>query len=164
VPDVDTLGAGDVVTLGRLRTQTLTQRAARDAGAGFGIAVHAPFLDTEVVRACLTLPAHRRADPVVPKPLLRVALAGLVPEPVLSRPTKGDYTRDAYLGIRRAAPALRRLLSSPAAADHGLIDPVPVRAALAGAIQGLPTPWGALNQVFAVELWLRDMAGRVAGV
>ena len=121
--------------------------------------MHAPYLDTEVVRACLTLPAHRRADPAVAKPLLRAALTGLVPDTVLSRPTKGNYTRSAFLGVRRAAPALRRLLTESAAADHGLLDPVPVRAVLERAIHGLPTPWGALNQVFAVELWLRKVAG-----
>ncbi|WP_165960543.1 albusnodin/ikarugamycin family macrolactam cyclase [Actinocrispum wychmicini] len=160
----DTMGVGDIVARGQLRTQVLTQRAVRHVGDEFGIAVHAPFLDSEVVRACLSLPAFRRVDPTTPKPLLRTALSGLVPEPVLTRPTKGDYTRSAYLGIRRAAPALRRLLADSAAADHGLINPVPVRATLEGAVQGLPTPWGALNQVFAVEVWLRDVSRKVAGV
>lgn len=161
---IDDLGVGDVVTRSQLRTQMLTQRAVRDVGHEFGIAVHAPFSDSAVVRACLSLPAYRRADPTMPKPLLRLALSGLVPEPVLARPTKGDYTRSAYLGVRRAAPALRRLLADSAAADHGLIDPVPVRAALDGAIEGLPTPWGALNQALAVEVWLRDVSRKVAGV
>jgi asparagine synthase (glutamine-hydrolysing) len=156
--------AGDVVTRSWLRGQTLTQRAIRDAGQTFGISVQAPFLDSDVVRACLSVPAHRRIDPGVPKPLLRKALAPLVPGAVLARPTKGDYTGEAYRGVRRAAPVLRKLLADSAAADFGLLEPGPVRVALDNAIQGLPTPWGALNQVFAVELWLRERDGKVATV
>ena len=113
LPD-DQLGIADAVTRSQLRTQVVTERAVRDVGQEFGIEVHAPYLDTEVVRACLTLPAHRRADPAVAKPLLRAALTGLVPDTVLSRPTKGNYTRSAFLGVRRAAPALRRLLTESA--------------------------------------------------
>lgn len=153
-------GYGDQVTRSWLRLQTMTQRSARLAGAEFGISVHAPFLDTEVVRACLSLPAYRRVDPRTPKPLLRMALTGLVPDIVLSRPTKGNYIRDAYQGVRIAAPKLRRLLDDSAAADLGLLNPSPVRKALDDAVRGLPTPWGALNEVLAVELWLRDIQGR----
>jgi asparagine synthase (glutamine-hydrolysing) len=154
----DDVGVADAVTLSQLRTQVLTQQAVRDAGREFGVAVHAPYLDSEVVRACLALPAWRRADPALAKPLLRAALTGLVPDTVLTRPTKGNYARSAFLGARRAAPALRRLLAESMAADHGLLDPVPVRAVLDRALQGLPTPWRALNQVFAVELWLRHIS------
>ncbi|PPK71390.1 asparagine synthase-related protein [Actinokineospora auranticolor] len=147
---------GDLVTRGWLRLQNLTQRALRVEGERYGIAVHAPFLDAAVVRACLSLTAARRADPSAPKPLLRAALTGLVPDAVLTRPTKGAYSRDAYAGVRRAAPRLRALLAESAAADHGLLDAARVRPVLEGAIDGLPVPWSALNQVFAVELWLRE--------
>lgn len=152
----DELDAGDAVTMEWVRQQALTLSTIRAVGAEFGIEVHAPFMDTEVVKACLSLPACRRADPTMPKPLLRTALAGIVPPAILARTTKGDYTRDAYLGVRRAAPTLRRLLSESVAADHGILEPGPVLEVLERAVQGLPTPWGALHQVFAVEAWLRQ--------
>ncbi|NRN71081.1 Macrolactam synthetase C [Kibdelosporangium sp. 4NS15] len=155
----DEASVGDVVTSARLRLQALTQRAVRTSGAQCGVAVHAPYLDTDVVRACLALSASRRSSITKPKPLLRAALSSLVPDLVLARPTKGDYTADAYQGIRRAAPVLRRLLENPATADHGLIEPAPVRQTVVRAIDGLPTPWGALNQWIAVELWLRNQSG-----
>jgi asparagine synthase (glutamine-hydrolysing) len=151
-PDV---GVGDATTAEWVRQQALTLGSARAVGAEYGIEVHAPFMDTDVVRACVSVPAHRRADPKVPKPLLRAALSGLVPDAVLARGTKGNYTRDAHLGVRRAATALRRLMAEPVAADLGVLEPAPVRAVLDRAVQGMPTPWGALNQVFAVETWLR---------
>ncbi|MFL6121606.1 albusnodin/ikarugamycin family macrolactam cyclase [Actinophytocola sp.] len=152
---------GDRVTMSWLRGQALTQRAVRDAGREFGIDVHAPFLDADVARACLSLAAHRRVDPAVHKPLLRRALSGLVPKAVLAHPAKGDYSRESHHGLRHAAPALRRLLAESAAADCGLIEPGPVLAALDNAVQGLPTRWDALSQVIAVELWLRDTQGKV---
>ncbi|OLF11558.1 hypothetical protein BLA60_11425 [Actinophytocola xinjiangensis] len=156
----DGLGVADAVTLSQLRTQVVAERAVRATGREFGVDVHAPYLDSDVVRACLALPAWRRADPAVAKPLLRTALTGLVPDSVLTRTTKGNYVRGAYAGVRRAAPALRGLLAEPVAADHGLLDPVPVRAVLDSAVQGLPTPWRAFNQVLAVELWLRDLTAK----
>ncbi|MBP2323009.1 asparagine synthase (glutamine-hydrolyzing) [Kibdelosporangium banguiense] len=160
----DDIGVADAVTLSLLRMQVMTQRAVRDAGMEFGIEVHAPYLDTEVVQACLALPAYRRAGLAGPKPLLRAALTGLVPRAVLDRPTKGDYTSSSYRGVRQAAPALRELLRESAAADHGIVDPVPVRATLERAVQGLPVPWSKLDQVFAVELWLRALSRKVSGV
>lgn len=155
LPD-DGVGIGDGVGLGWLRSQGATVRTIRAVGAELGVDVHAPFLDTEVARTCLGLRACRRVDPAVPKPLLRAALTGLVPDEVLARPTKGDYTRDAHLGVRRAAPVLRRLLTDSVAADHGILEPGPVRRALGDAINGLPTPWGALNQALGLEVWARD--------
>ncbi|MFD4670526.1 albusnodin/ikarugamycin family macrolactam cyclase [Lentzea sp. NPDC058450] len=157
--DVD---AGESVVHDQLRSHGLTQRVHREVGEMVGIDVHAPFLDTAVVRAAIAMPAHRRADPLVAKPLLRKALDGLVPDRVLARQTKGDYTREAYAGLRRAAPVLRKYLNDSAAEAHGLIDPVPVRQALEDAVNGLRVPWGALNQVLAVEVWLRENAREVA--
>ncbi|WP_167979584.1 asparagine synthase [Lentzea indica] len=157
--DVD---SAEFAVLSQLRLHGFAQRVLREAGDEVGVAVHAPFLDTAVVRAATTIPAHRRADPTVAKPLLKKALAGLVPDRVLSRETKGDYSREAYQGLRRAAPCLRKLLADSAAADFGLIDPVPVLQTIEDAVNGLRVPWGALNQVLAVEVWLRANAGEVA--
>jgi asparagine synthase (glutamine-hydrolysing) len=157
--DTSSDSIGDLVTRSWLRSQALTQQAVRDAGQHFGIGVHAPFLDPDVVRACLSLSAHRRADPAVHKPLLRSALSQLVPKAVLSHAAKGDYTRETYHGLRRAAPALRRLFTDSVAADYGLIEPRPVLAVLDNAVQGLPAPVDSLTQVIAVELWLRDIQG-----
>lgn len=153
-----------MATRSRLRAHTGTQQVIRTIGRLYGISVHAPFLDSEVVRACLSVAAHLRPDPAVPKRLLREALAGLVPEAVLSRPTKGDYTSEAYLGVRQAVPVLRSLLEGSVAADYGLLEPGPVRRVLDSAVRGMPTPWGALSQVFAIELWLRETQGRIAPI
>jgi asparagine synthase (glutamine-hydrolysing) len=157
--DVD---AGESVVLTQLRLHGLTQQVHRVIGREAGVSVQAPFLDTAVVRAAMAIPARRRADPMVAKPLLRKALAGLVPDRVLTRETKGDYSREAYQGMKRAAPFVRKLLADSAAADFGLIDPLPVRQTLEDAVNGLRVPWGAFNQVIAVEVWLRAHEKEVA--
>ncbi|GLZ29049.1 asparagine synthase [Lentzea sp. NBRC 105346] len=156
----DGMDAGDRATMSQLKSAGGTQQAVRETGARHGVTVHAPFLDARVVRTCLSLAAWRRCDPAGPKPLLRKALSGLVPEVVLSRRTKGDYTGAAHLGVRRNMPALRKLMENPVSAELGLIEPRRVREALTLAARGIETPWASLNQVLAIELWLREVMGR----
>lgn len=148
--------AGDRAAVAQLRSSARAQQAVRELAASRGISVQAPFLDPKVVHACLAVPTWRKTDPGAAKPLLRAALTGLVPDAVFARTTKGDYTRSAHLGVRRAIRELSGLLREPVSADLGLVEPAPVRAALDRAANGMPTPWGALNQVLAVERWLRD--------
>ncbi|WP_439660742.1 albusnodin/ikarugamycin family macrolactam cyclase [Lentzea sp. HUAS TT2] len=155
--DDDRMDACDRTTLVQLDFAGATQRAVRETGAAQGVEVHAPFLDSEVVRVCLSLPAWRRCDPTSPKPLLRKALAGVVPQAVFGRRTKGDYTVTSYQGLRRNLTALRKMLDEPVSAEIGLIEPVRVRRALERAARGLETAWAPLNQVLAVELWLREL-------
>ncbi|MFD7656007.1 albusnodin/ikarugamycin family macrolactam cyclase [Actinosynnema sp. NPDC059797] len=155
----DGLGAGDRAMLGHLRSANRAYQVQRAVGAEAGVQVHAPYLDTQVVRACLSIPSWRKADPAVAKPLLRRALAGLVPDEVLTRRTKGNYTRAAYLGLRRAAPRILRMLDHSLGAEIGLIDPSRVATAVEQAMRGLDSHWAPLNQVLGIELWLRAHAG-----
>ena len=54
--------------------------------------VHVPFLDNQVVAACMSVPVADRTTAAHAKPLLAAALDGLVPARLLGRPTKGDVT------------------------------------------------------------------------
>lgn len=153
-------GVGDHVTLGDLRAYAAGYRLDREAAAALGVSLHAPYLDNQVVRACLRLPARLRGSPFVAKPLLGAALRGLVPDLVLARRTKGDYTGEEYQGLRRAIDVLRALLADPLVAELGLVEPAPVRAALDQALLGLPVPFAALRRVLAVEVWLRHLSDR----
>jgi asparagine synthase (glutamine-hydrolysing) len=149
------LGAADLAALAELRRAAGAQRYLRELGQRFGVAVHAPLLDTAVVRACLRVPAWRRAGPG--KPLLTAALSGLVPGAVFGRRDKGDYSAEEYRGLRAAAPAVRRLLRSSRLADLGVVEPGAVAASFDRLAAGLPAPLGAIGQLLATELWLRDL-------
>jgi len=147
------------MTLTDLRHSANAQRYLRELGHRVGVAVHAPFLDNVVIRACLRVPASQRMDPWTYKPLLPCALAGLVPDQVFDRRDKGDYTAEDYRGARGAAPRLRNLLRNSRLADLGVIEPGRVGESLDRLLTGMTVPLGELNNLLAVELWLRDLDG-----
>ncbi|WP_328935695.1 MULTISPECIES: albusnodin/ikarugamycin family macrolactam cyclase [unclassified Streptomyces] len=146
---------GTRAVLCELRASAATQAQFASTARAFGIWPHAPFLDSEVVRACTRLPLPHRIDPFTAKPLLAAALTGLVPDPVLRRRTKGDYAAENYRGARRSATQIRaRILRSPLA-ELGIIEPSRVVASVEQAVAGLPAPFPALNRLLGADLWLR---------
>jgi asparagine synthase (glutamine-hydrolysing) len=153
------VGPADLAALAGLRRSGDAQRQLRAVGRSYGVAVHAPFLDTAAVRAALEVPAVTRADPWSYKPILAAALAGLVPADVFARRTKGDYSAEEYRGARRAITGLRTLLRDSRLADLGVIEPGPVLAALDRMAAGIAVPLGPLNMLLATEVWLRAANG-----
>ncbi|PJN36578.1 asparagine synthase [Streptomyces sp. CB02959] len=128
--------------------------------AGHDIEVAAPFLDNEVIRACLAVPADQRGTPGRYKPLLGEAFAptGVLPDFILTRVTKGGFNALAYAGLREHAPVLRDLLGpSSRLAAAGLVTEAPVAAMLQRAATGQPTAQGALHLAVAAEVWLRQL-------
>ncbi|MFD9870573.1 asparagine synthase-related protein [Streptomyces niveus] len=158
VPHTAGSRAGDLTALDNLRNSGAVQRQLSEAARPFGLWPQAPFLDTDVVRACATLPAHLRAAPPAFKPLLGAALADLVPAPVLSRRTKGDYGDEDYQGARARARELRGLLLDSRLAELGVVEPSAVTASLDRALMGLRAPFPTLNRLLAAEIWLRNIA------
>ncbi|MFE3118185.1 asparagine synthase-related protein [Streptomyces niveus] len=148
--------AGDLTALDNVRTSGAVQRQLSEMARPFGVWPQAPFLDSDVIRACAALPAHLRAAPPAFKPLLGAALADLVPAPVLARRTKGDYGDEDYQGARACARELRGLLADSRLAELGVVDPSAVVAALDRAVMGLRVPFPALNRLLAAEIWLRN--------
>jgi asparagine synthase (glutamine-hydrolysing) len=157
------VGPADLAALSDLRRSGDAQRQLRAVGRSYGVAVHAPFLDTAAVRAALEVPAVTRADPWSYKPILASALAGLVPADVFARRTKGDYSTEEYRGARQAITELRALLRGSRLADLGVIEPAPVLAALDRMAAGIAVPLGPLNMLLATEIWLRAAAGAEDG-
>ncbi|MGD9482900.1 albusnodin/ikarugamycin family macrolactam cyclase [Streptomyces sp. TRM70308] len=149
--------------LARVGADTAGWRAL--ALAGHGIELAAPFLDNEVIRSCLAVPADERGAPGAYKPLLDAAFAGsrALPGFALARTTKGGFNALAYAGLRAGGPFLRDLLG-PAShlAALGLVTEQPVADALARAAAGQPTAQGALHLVVAAEVWLRQHAAAPA--
>ncbi|MFD3918812.1 asparagine synthase-related protein [Streptomyces sp. NPDC058595] len=158
VPHTAGSRAGDLTALDGLRTSGAVQRQLSEAARPFGVWPQAPFLDTDVVRACATLPAHLRAAPPAFKPLLGAALADLVPAPVLARRTKGDYGDEDYQGARARARELRGLLLDSRLGELGVVEPSAVTASLDRALMGLRAPFPTLNRLLAAEIWIRNIS------
>ncbi|CAM5675103.1 albusnodin/ikarugamycin family macrolactam cyclase [Streptomyces hirsutus] len=132
--------------------------------AGHGIELAAPFLDNEVIRACLAVPADERGAPGTYKPLLDAAFAGsgVLPDFVLARTTKGGFNALAYTGLRDNGPVLKGLLGpSSQLAALGLVTEAPVADALAlgrhraAHRPGRPTPGGGRRGLAAAARRLR---------
>lgn len=155
------LGIGDAVAWRSLNASARSLRADIELASACGIALHSPFLDDGIVRACWSVPASVRTTPLVPKPLLRSAVNGLVPAHVINRRTKGDYTALSYRGLHRNVDALDDLLAFSRLGALGLIDIRAVRADLRKGAAGIPIRLGAFDTVIGMELWLRSAEGSV---
>ncbi|GAA2698423.1 hypothetical protein GCM10010428_81200 [Actinosynnema pretiosum subsp. pretiosum] len=125
-----------------------------------GVDLASPYLDDEVVRICLAVPAEQRGAPDRYKPLLTQAFAGtgVLPRAVLERTTKGGFEGVAYAGLRTHAPILRELLGTGSRlAALGLLTPAPIHEVLDRAVAGRTAALGALHQCVAAEVWLRQV-------
>ncbi|MFP1629845.1 asparagine synthase-related protein [Streptomyces sp. 5K101] len=119
--------------------------------------MHAPYLDTPVVDACLAVPGWERWAPGDFKPLARHALTGAVPGHLLTRRTKTAMTASLHLGVRANHATLNAVITGSRLAAAGLIDPTPALAALAAAARGETAPLGSLHYLIAAELWLTTL-------
>jgi len=147
---------------GAYQAELAIQQAAR------GLNPHAPFLDNAVVRAVMAMPTADRQAVTAQKPLLGVALRGLVPGFILDRPTKGAYDGNAFAGLRRNAEHLRALVHDSHLARVGVIDSDRVRADLDKLLVAGTGPFASLESVVTTEIWLaghtaRKPAGQVTG-
>ena len=154
--------AFDLATLTELRASAETQGFMRELGQRHGVAVHAPYLDSEVVRACLGASVFDRVDASSAKPLLAAALGALVPAQVLARQGKGDYSGEDFRGARRAAAELAALFTGSRLAAAGVIDESAVQRSLHRLRAGVAIPMGPFNRMVATEIWLRRVAAGVA--
>ncbi|MFD9792101.1 asparagine synthase-related protein [Streptomyces sp. NPDC059070] len=124
----------------------------------WGVGVHAPFLDTAVVEAARSVPAHLRMEPGLYKPLAQRSFTGLAPEFILHRPTKTDFSTSLYTGLAANAPALRRIVHGSRLTEAGLIDSGRLTASLEAAIAGAPAPLAELHTLLVTELWLTSVS------
>lgn len=145
----------------RVCGRTVRQIAALVADMGAGAQLAAPYLDDRVIEAALTVRLHERMTPWKYKPLLAAAVRGVVPDEILGRTTKGDFTADVYAGLKRHREALLELFADSVLAQRELIDTDALRAAIVG-VHPTFTTLIPLEQTVACEMWLRaaDCASR----
>ncbi|RAG80441.1 hypothetical protein DN069_38145 [Streptacidiphilus pinicola] len=134
-----------------------------------GRRLHAPFLDNQVVRACRLVPDRARIQPGARQVILRAVLAGAgitgLPDDLAAQAQTGHdappSTETMRAGLRRAAPALDRLLSGSLLGRWGIIDIEQAREALVAATaERDPGPLDGLPELVATELWLRRLHSR----
>ena len=138
-------------------------RLARQAGrlyADAGVDLVAPYFDDRVVEAALSVRLEERSTPWRYKPLLVEAMRGIVPDSILCRTTKGEFSTDLRAGLRRHRADLLDFFDSSLLAARGLIDLDQLRVSLTG-----PHPDNhaliAFDATLACESWLQVVQSEV---
>jgi asparagine synthase (glutamine-hydrolysing) len=151
------------------RAQHMTLELARECGrtirrldqltSRHGVPWHAPFLDDRVLEAVLSLRIADRADTTRYKPPLAAAMRGVVPDGLLTRASKAEFSREAYAGLTRHKHALAALCDDLHLARLGLVDAEAVRTAVLG-LHPRSLAFVPLDRTLACETWLRSLSGR----
>ncbi|RJQ83392.1 asparagine synthase [Pseudonocardiaceae bacterium YIM PH 21723] len=147
---------GQTMLLEAMRLTGRTAHADRQLAADYGIRVHNPFTDGQVLHAVLSTRTTERATPYRYKPLLTTAMTSLLPPQVAARQTKGDFTADHYQGLHTYHQALRQLACGELA-ERGLIEPGPLIELIDRGAAGMPVLFSDLEPVLAIEAWLRTL-------
>lgn len=117
----------------------------------------APLLDHRVIDAALSVRIEDRAAPGRYKPVFTTAMRGIVPDPILERPDKGEFSAEMHEGLRRNRRLLLELCDGSRLAELGLIDAKALRTRLLD-----PGPVAhhltILENTLACESWLRSAA------
>jgi asparagine synthase (glutamine-hydrolysing) len=131
-----------------------------------GVEMRSPLLDRRVVEFAAARPREERNAGRETKRLLRAAMRGLLPDPVLAPRDTKTGTLGGYFGggMRRDFPALAaEAFRAPRLAELGIVDPAALRAACADyARTGDGSLGFGLVQTLHVELWLRAREGTPA--
>ncbi|MEU5638646.1 asparagine synthase-related protein [Streptomyces milbemycinicus] len=120
-----------------------------------------PFLDDRVIQACLAVRPEERVTPWEFKPLIKTAMADIMPPGVLTRRTKGDGTTLVAEGFEKNRRELAELWDGSRLAALGLIDPGPLRE-LFDLSYTDSLHRGAMQSALSCELWARATATQSA--
>ncbi|HSS43617.1 MAG TPA: asparagine synthase-related protein [Solirubrobacterales bacterium] len=128
-----------------------------------GVEARHPLLDLDLVELCLRLPPEATLDPRLTRPLLREAMAGLLPDSVRQRPDKALFESVIVSCLRGPdAAAVRALLADGSAEVGAYVDLGRMRGELfdrdelsrSDPFRWMWRVWRLLN----AELWLRSLA------
>ncbi|MEE9124534.1 MAG: asparagine synthase-related protein [candidate division NC10 bacterium] len=129
-----------------------------------GLEMAFPFLDRDLVSFLFRIPGEMQNWKGIPKILLRDAMRGVLPEAILGRTWKGDFTHLANEGMDRDYPELSNfLLSDTMSVRMGYVDRDMLREELDQRREKLrgescETAW-SLSDLLGLELWLQIFFG-----
>ncbi len=132
--------------------------------ASAGLQARHPLFDLDLLELVLDLPPELSLDPFRNRPLLRAAMAGLLPDSVRLRAAKAWFDSlivDSLTGAD--APVVRALLCDPTAEIGSYVKLDGVRAMLDAGPDGPSGRFRWMHLVWrlvSAECWLRELAGR----
>jgi asparagine synthase (glutamine-hydrolysing) len=144
----------------RSRIDTMSMEYAVKRVAADEVDLALPYLDRDVLTLLVTVPPLVQMADATPKSLLRNAMHGIVPEPILQRRDKGDYSRPRHEETRKAMDRMFDELRDGNALRAGLLDEGLFAHDLSALRNRLNIAEDelapALARVYGVECWLRN--------
>ena len=138
--------------LGVYLAEGVLQKVDR-ATMSVSLEARAPLLDTEVVEFCLALAPEHKLRRGVTKRIMRTALRGMVPAPILDRPKKG-FGAPVGAWLRGPLRAMVGDLLSPASLRRGgWFDPAPVGRLVDEHLAGRHDHRKALYSLLVLQHW-----------
>lgn len=132
-----------------------SQYCLQQYSQAFGVNLHAPYLDRQVIEASLQTSRVRSVPGIFKYPLQR-ALGDLLPDVLLSRNSKSAYDGMYYRGLRTNWDDIINLFTKNSRlAARGIIDPKQVIEALHVLDSGQQGTLSGVRQVVSAEVWLR---------
>lgn len=126
----------------------------------FGIDVTYPFAHRPLVEFLQAIPLDQLMRPGENRVVMRRMLAGILPDEVAKRRTKGNPREAIFRAIARESGRLRSGFDDSRLCTRGYIDKEPLFAALDRARHGYETHSAFLVQTILLEFWLRDLETR----
>jgi len=119
-----------------------------------------PFEDRRLMEFILAIPPSQFVRPGETRSLMRRALAGLVPERILRRKSKGNPT--GYM-VRQGRPVVHHLMTDGRKlrlAQHGCVDESRFRIALSRLYHGSSPSPVLIRRLIEAEIYLRCVEDR----
>ena len=127
-----------------------------------GLDVAFPYLDCDLVQFLMSIPGDIQSHAGVPRGLMRAAMRGLVPDAIVDRRGKGEFTHLANRSIELDFEQITDVLgSSSLAVQYGYVDGPVLWRLLAEWRQNIRASENAiwanrLLELCGMELWLRQ--------
>src|SRR5688500_17525642 len=131
------------------------------ASMAYSLEARSPFLDHELMEYAAALPASLKLRGSEKKAVLRDALRGWIPDPILDGPKRGFELPMAGEWFRgELRPMLTELLTDPRAEARGYFRPERVRNLLDEHLSGRADHTFPLWTLMMFELWQQEFADR----
>ncbi|RAL25712.1 asparagine synthase-related protein [Thermoflavimicrobium daqui] len=115
-----------------------------------------PYLDHNVLRICLRVKSEDKMKPNELKPLLKRAFQHELPQCLLNRNSKGDYTSDVYNGMKENFSWFDASFKQMYLAEMGLVDLNKFRECFHRLLIGAPVRLPEFHLTLSLEMWLRQ--------
>lgn len=117
-----------------------------------------PYLDWHLITFLLSIPMSQLARPGERRSLMRRAMNGMLPPPVLRRRAKCSPDSALYRAVSREWPSIQELLRNPLLVQFGIVNPRKLAEAATQVRHGR-CPATIFLKTIVLERWLRSRFG-----